>query len=211
MSKTNWLSSQSRCGWYGVTCNENGFVQGIDLAKNELSGKLPPEIGLFQPRSDYQRKLQVAGNETEDVAIVTMGLTHFDISENFVRSTIPTEIEHLTNMEEFYINSNQLTGPIPSGIFQWQNLSSANFSGNNLQGDVSLLCSAGLESLSVDCGSVLCECCTPICTATPTQIPTLAPTTVTRAPHIPTRVPSPRPSPVPFTPPPFNRSAFSCL
>ena len=33
----NWLSEYPTCSWYGVTCNDNGFVQELSLANNHLT------------------------------------------------------------------------------------------------------------------------------------------------------------------------------
>ena len=160
-NKTNWLTPAPICDWHGIVCNENAFVERILLSQNGMGGKLPPEIGLLQPRYTKERNLQSSANES---ALLTKGLIHFDVSENFIRSRIPSEIEYLVGMEKFYVSSNQFTGPIPLGISKWRNLKSADFSGNQLDGDISALCLAGLQNLTVDCEVFTCDCCTPICT-----------------------------------------------
>jgi hypothetical protein len=50
------LSKESVCKWnlsnaagmvFGVDCNENGFVDEINLSENQLTGKIPSEIGFL--------------------------------------------------------------------------------------------------------------------------------------------------------------------
>jgi len=39
VNQDNWTTHLSVCDWYGVTCNENKRVIGIELKKNKLEGQ----------------------------------------------------------------------------------------------------------------------------------------------------------------------------
>lgn len=39
-----WLSSTDECGWYGVTCSDDGIVRGVELINNDLIGSIPHEL-----------------------------------------------------------------------------------------------------------------------------------------------------------------------
>ena len=39
-----WLSDSDECDWYGVTCNDSGFVTGLQLDGNNLIGTIPSNI-----------------------------------------------------------------------------------------------------------------------------------------------------------------------
>ena len=44
---TNWLSDEPLGDWYGVDTHENGRVQYLELQNNNLTGRIPAEIGLL--------------------------------------------------------------------------------------------------------------------------------------------------------------------
>ena len=41
---SNWLSDASMGEWHGVTTDSDGWVTGVDLPENQLSGAIPPEL-----------------------------------------------------------------------------------------------------------------------------------------------------------------------
>lgn len=42
-----WATEAPYCSWNGVTCNEGGFVIGLDLSNFGLTGQLTSEIGCL--------------------------------------------------------------------------------------------------------------------------------------------------------------------
>ena len=48
----NWLSNQSHCTWFGVSCNSEGRVVGLSLTNNGLSGSLHSSIGQLSALSN---------------------------------------------------------------------------------------------------------------------------------------------------------------
>ena len=44
-NNTNWLSEDSLGTWHGITVDDDGRVTRIELANNQLSGTIPPEMG----------------------------------------------------------------------------------------------------------------------------------------------------------------------
>eukprot|EP00977_Amphora_coffeiformis_P012252 scaffold3028_cov174-Amphora_coffeaeformis.AAC.24 len=62
-NNTGWTDSKkSQCEWYGIDCDENGFVQKLDLSGNFLSGALLPELGLLGPKYGvFSPRLQGGG------------------------------------------------------------------------------------------------------------------------------------------------------
>ena len=57
MVKKNWLSDLPLGEWYGVATNDDGRVIALGLGDNDLSGKIPAELGslsnLIQLRLRY--------------------------------------------------------------------------------------------------------------------------------------------------------------
>ena len=49
--KDGWLSNGNECTWFSTqpstVCNQDGFVQSIDLQNNNLGGTLPPELSIL--------------------------------------------------------------------------------------------------------------------------------------------------------------------
>ena len=113
----NWLSGNSVCSWYGITCfglfdeigrilpgsssssspiileNNNPILLSINLSSNNLAGSLPPE--LFTGLGSSLRLL--------------------DLSWNDLSSTIPSEIGHATGLHKIDLASNEhLTGTLPA-------------------------------------------------------------------------------------------------
>jgi len=114
-----WLSGQSICTWYGVTCsglfdesgrtlpessssslpiildNSNPILLSINLTSNNLAGSLPSE--LF---SGLGSSLQL-----------------LDLSWNDLSSTLPTEIGHASGLHRLDLTANEhLTGSLPATI-----------------------------------------------------------------------------------------------
>ena len=53
LKNENWLTDAPLSEWTGVTTDEDGRVTELDLGANELSGRIPPELGNL----DRLRKL----------------------------------------------------------------------------------------------------------------------------------------------------------
>lgn len=85
---TGWMSSAEECTWYGITCNSNQRVMGINLAANNLTGTFPREVILL--------------NET---------LTVFDIGSNniFNKGDGMVFLRQLTNLVLLDIGSTFFT------------------------------------------------------------------------------------------------------
>lgn len=87
-TKTNWLSSDSACKWYGVTCDDaQSTVTHLELAGNNLVGTLPTDIG------------ELTGINSE-----------FKLYSNHLHGSVPSEIGLLTAMTTaLYLHQNSLT------------------------------------------------------------------------------------------------------
>ena len=106
----NWLIGPVE-SWYGIKLN-NGRVTNILFTNNNLSGKIPPEIG----------------NLTE--------LTNLRITNNNLSDSIPSEIGNLTKLDYLTLGNNQLTGPIPREIGNLTNLNNLHLHDNQLSGEI---------------------------------------------------------------------------
>lgn len=85
-----WLVDCDYCNWYGVTCDGNQNVIGLNLQNNNLSGTLPPSIcqlGFLQ---------------------------NLILNENLIGGDIPSCLGQLSSLIRLVLNTNNFTGPIPA-------------------------------------------------------------------------------------------------
>mmetsp|Transcript_6228 Transcript_6228/g.15134 ORF Transcript_6228/g.15134 Transcript_6228/m.15134 type:complete len:436 (+) Transcript_6228:114-1421(+) len=77
----------------GVFCNESGFVQGLKLRWNDLSGTLPHELSYFKDT-----------------------LEELDLGGGMISGTIPSSFADLTKLKTLGLNDHCLSGTIPEGL-----------------------------------------------------------------------------------------------
>jgi len=98
----NWLTDKPLSEWFGIEIHENSnskfIVKEIDLQFNNLTGKIPKEIGKL------------------------IELKYLNLNENLLSGEIPKGIGKLTNLEELDLYDNKLTGEIPKEIGRLTNL-----------------------------------------------------------------------------------------
>ena len=88
----NWLSDKPLGQWHGVTTDNSGRVTELDLSKNQLTGKIPTDLG---------------------------GLTNLellDLSDNELSGELPADLSHLAKLEWLILSGNPLTGSIPHSL-----------------------------------------------------------------------------------------------
>ena len=115
-------------------------------ANNNLTGTIPEQIGYF----------------------TNMG--HLDISFNAVGGPIPQGLTSATLVQRLSLNSNQLTGTVPSFVskYDWKNLTFLSIEENFLTGDINSFCVLDKAILRADClggdeAEVVCACCRLCC------------------------------------------------
>jgi hypothetical protein len=102
---TNWLSTNSECTWFRVTCDSNNAVLELSLYKNRLTGSLPPEISLLIQLA----KLDVRSNKLWNVGdaghqwlngMLSMKYLYYN-NNYFEYDGIPTQLSQVTSLSEF--------------------------------------------------------------------------------------------------------------
>ena len=120
---SGWLSDQSVCSWYGVTCT-SGSVSKLELVDNQLNGPFPENLSDLSQIST----LDLHGNSLSGEIPAGLGdlqnLMRLDLSLNKLTGNIPPELGKLENLVYLVLNGNHmLSGPIPPEL---GNLSSLN-------------------------------------------------------------------------------------
>ncbi len=105
----NWLTNTPVGEWYGINI-DNERVTGIDLYENNLTGSLPPELGVLS------------------------GLTRIYLPSNFLSGEIPPEIGQCTSLITLDLYVNNITGTFPDEITACQQLSSIVIYKNEMSG-----------------------------------------------------------------------------
>ena len=108
---------------------------GLDLSGNQLSGKMPPELGNLA------------------------NLELLVLNHNQLGGAIPPEMGNLSKLFQLLLDQNQLSGEIPPELGNLLKLIGLDLSGNRLSGKIpsELGNLAGLEALSLD-GNQLSGC-----------------------------------------------------
>ena len=134
--KDNWLTDAPLDEWYGVTVDDHGCVDMLDLDGNQLFGQLPAELGNLTSLS----RLNLAYNELNgeiprQLAHLT-NLTWLSLGANKLSGEIPQEFGRLTNLEFLSLGNNELSGEIPSGIGNITGLTWLYLGHNQLIGEI---------------------------------------------------------------------------
>ncbi|XP_050231186.1 leucine-rich repeat protein 1-like [Mercurialis annua] len=132
------------CTWFHVTCNPANQVTRVDLGKNNLSGRLVPNLNTL-PSLEYMNMYE---NRIDGTIPAEFGdlksLKSMDFAKNSISGTIPPTLGKLKSLLYLRLNNNRLTGPIPSEIATMSSLIVLDLSNNDLCGAIP----RGLEHIS---------------------------------------------------------------
>lgn len=131
-----WDLTQPISTWYGVTLNANQCVYNIALTNNNLTGFIPPEIGMIESLNYlYLDENNLSGVIPTELGLLTK-LTRTRLQYNNLSGVIPPEIGNMISLEHFILHHNpNLTGNIPLELsnltsLQYLLLHGCNFVGN---------------------------------------------------------------------------------
>ena len=119
-----WLGDPSSvCDWYGITCNNSGKVEKIELATNGLTGYFPPEAALLHDSLNYLDLYNNIVHNKGDLGNSFLGeLTNLEYlfygTTSFEYDGIPTEIGALTKLKEYDCSYSLYFGDLRSESFE---------------------------------------------------------------------------------------------
>ncbi|NNF33244.1 MAG: hypothetical protein HKN68_04000, partial [Saprospiraceae bacterium] len=112
----NWGSDCDICDWYGISCDVNGNVTGINLYNNGLSGSLP-DVFFSLP---FLENFDVYNCDLNGPIPATLSslnnLRHLNLSRNRFTGDIPREFFRLPQIQNLYLRNNLLEGSLPDTI-----------------------------------------------------------------------------------------------
>ncbi len=135
-NSANWLSDRPLGEWYGVITDENGRVTGLNLAANQLTGTIPPQLGsLSELGALGLYRNQLSGPIPSELGSLA-NLIWLGLYENQLSGSIPSALGNLSELIVLGLNNNQLSGPIPSELGRLTQLEEMWFQGNQLSGPI---------------------------------------------------------------------------
>ena len=123
-NNSGWLDAKvEHCEWYGVTCNSDGFVIGIELRDNNLRGRLPVY-------SRYELlDFPFIHRHIQNGIVNLYSLESLDMADNHLTGNIDyLPLYRLNMLTHFDISGNKLTGMMDAIIAP--SITHANFSNN---------------------------------------------------------------------------------
>ncbi len=113
---TNWKSHSLLNDWFGVTATAADTVTEVGLARNNLVGVLPTDLGDL----GRLRRLIVSDNRLSGAIPPALGnlahLTLLDMSDNQLSGGVPPALGNLANLTLLDMSDNQLSGVIPVAL-----------------------------------------------------------------------------------------------
>ena len=153
-----------------------------DIAYNRFTGTLPQNIP--QTMKDLQVMMMENNNigGTIPTNLGTLNLQRVHMDNNQLTGPIPSELGQPPRLKQLYLHGNQLTGGVPSQLGNLNALETLTLHYNNLGASTSTNAATGIANgnpkdtvsqsicnlmyqkslslITVDCGSISCECCT---------------------------------------------------
>lgn len=116
---THWVTYEHECDWPGVTCTDQSKVHTISLEHNDLSGRIPVELGMIW---ENLKVLELSFNgitvEGDDWNVFPhlKELRKIALSANHVVSSagIPQQLLECKHLRKLLLSDNMISGPFES-------------------------------------------------------------------------------------------------
>jgi len=130
---TGWLSEKNVCEWEGVDCDDQFYVQFLNLNLNRLTGELSEAPALLNAIKGYYARENDISGEIPGLFFENKSLLYLDLSSNDLTGEIPI-ISEENQLRGLNLASNNLIGNIPSEIARAGRLETLNLAINRFSG-----------------------------------------------------------------------------
>lgn len=142
------------CSWRGVSCTENGGVNGLLLESRGLRGVIPKEtlgkLSALKRLSLYNNSLQ--SPIPLDVWSLS-GLEYLSLSLNSFDEEVPPQLSNLQRLHRLDLSHNSFNGPVPIQVGQLRNLRYLYLSSNRFSKSISPAVFESPSLLAIDLSS----------------------------------------------------------
>ncbi len=127
-----WNLSTPVCSWTGVTLDNNGFVNVLNLNANNLGGTLPNEVGDFSRLESIRvDNNNIGGSIPNSIGNLSLLEIAFLDNNNFTGS-IPETMGNLSNLITVFLDNNELSGTLPATFNNLTGLTELHINSNNI-------------------------------------------------------------------------------
>ncbi|XVF08468.1 hypothetical protein REPUB_Repub07fG0005900 [Reevesia pubescens] len=111
-------TTQSPCRWRGITCNNAGNVIELNLASTSLKGTIENlDFSSFPNLLRLDLKVnQLTGKIPSNIGLLSK-LQFLDLSTNSLNSELPISLSNLSQVYELDISRNNITGELDPSLF----------------------------------------------------------------------------------------------
>jgi uncharacterized surface protein with fasciclin (FAS1) repeats len=151
--RTGWVSASDECAWHGISCNDDGQVNFINLRDNRLSGTFPAETAILAPSLEVldltRNDMYNDGGPDNDWLGSLVNLRYLSVRETgFSYPGIPPAIGQLTKLTDLDVSYCLYFGALNSNVFANLNLVTyLDISGNHYSGANAPSTIGGMDSL----------------------------------------------------------------
>lgn len=121
-SSKDWISDVNECQWEGVICDGTSQVTGILLNSYDLSGTLPREVAMLGSITELDLTSNYIYMEGTmlDVFKNMPILNTLRMEDNYIvcSTGLPSQFSYLTSLEVMQLSYNLLQGEISGSVFQ---------------------------------------------------------------------------------------------
>lgn len=145
--KDGWCSAKPLGTWYGVTVSD-GRVTEIRLPGNNLSGRIPAEIGNLKGLIRLSLKDNGITGSLPDVFGQLQRLELLDLSDNRIKGDLPSSMGCLSRLGVLNLSRNEFTGRFPETFRNLSELTEIRAADAGLMGSIASV-AEGSSSLEV--------------------------------------------------------------